>query len=94
MRTIQADEVAIEDEAFLMTNELLLFKSQLAATAFKLGKKKMGNELIEEISRFNPPWMTTELIRIFRESESSMDKRLYAIALKCCTKGTDLKFLM
>jgi hypothetical protein len=42
-----------------MTNELLIFKSKLAAKAYEVGKKNLGNDTIEEISRFNPPWLTT-----------------------------------
>ena len=77
-----------------MTNELLMFKIKLAATAYSLGKNKLGNELVDEVSGFNPPWMTTELIHIFKTAKNKLDKRIYAIALKGCAKGSDLEYLM
>ena len=70
-----------------MTNQLLRFKSKLAAKAYKFSKKNLGNELIDQISRFNPPWLTTELIDIFKNSNTKIDKRIYGVALKSCSKG-------
>jgi hypothetical protein len=32
-----------EDEKFMMTNDLLQFKSKLAAKAYSVGKKSLGN---------------------------------------------------
>ncbi len=43
IRTINADYVLDEDEKFMMTNDLLQFKSKLAAKAYSVGKKSLGN---------------------------------------------------
>ena len=43
IRTINADYVLDEDEKFMMTNDLLKFKSKLAAKAYLVGKKTLGN---------------------------------------------------
>ncbi len=43
IRTINADYVLDEDEKFMMTNDLLKFKSKLAAKAYSVGKKTLGN---------------------------------------------------
>jgi hypothetical protein len=59
-----------------------------------MGKKKLGNTIIEEISRFNPPWLTTELIEIFKKMHGKIDKRNFVVALNACSKGSDLKYLM
>lgn len=94
VRAINADEIIDGEQKFMMTNELLRFKSKLAGKAYSVGKKNLGNELIDEISRFNPPWLTTELIEIFKNSNTKIDKRIYGIAMKSCSKGNDLHYLM
>lgn len=47
IRVINANQIINDDEKFLMTNELLRFKSKQAAKAYKIGKKNLGNELID-----------------------------------------------
>lgn len=62
IRAINADYVIDPDQKFMMTNQLLKFKCGLAAKAYQVGKKNLGNELIDQINQFNPPWLTTKLI--------------------------------
>lgn len=87
IRAIKADYVIDPEEKFMMTNQLLQFKSKLAAKAYQTGSKNLGNELIDQISQFNPPWLTTKLIEIFKNSQIKIDKRIYGIAMKSCSKG-------
>lgn len=91
IRAINANEIIDSEQKFLMTNELLKFKCKLASKAFQTGKKSLGNALIDEISNFNPPWLTSELIKIFQACPTyKFDKRIYGLAMKACSKGKDL----
>ena len=43
IRAIKADYVIDPEEKFMMTNQLLQFKSKLAAKAYQKGMKNLGN---------------------------------------------------
>lgn len=43
IKAINANQIIEHEENFIMTNQLLKFKSKLAAKAFAIQKKKLGN---------------------------------------------------
>ena len=79
---------------YVMTNEFLLFKGVLAEKAYQQNHEKLGKEIIEEMKRFEPPWLTTQIIKILQNNSTIVKDEIFGIALESCVKGEDLEYLM
>jgi hypothetical protein len=65
----------------------------LCSRAFTLKKTKLANEIVEEVVRFEPPWISTELIKICKENPHC-DEQFITIAFNYCARGEDLEYIL
>lgn len=52
----------------IITDDFLKFKMQLCKKLFTMKKIKMGNQVLEDVMRYEPPWFSTEVVKILREN--------------------------
>ena len=71
----------------------LKFKTYLANKAFHHAKDKMANSIMNEVARYEPPWLSTELVRIIRHTRTC-DEQFIRIAFRHCARAEDLKYLL
>ena len=73
----------------IVTDEYLKFKVHLSNKCYNLKKVALGNQIIQEVMAFEPPWFSSDLVKILRENPN-IDDNFIKIAFKHCTRGEDL----
>ncbi len=73
----------------IVTNEYLKFKIDLAQLAYEKGKIKFGEQVLKQVLQYEPPWISSEIIKIIQKSPHSaaINHSFLNIAFEYCVKG-------
>ncbi len=77
----------------VITDEFLKFKVYLCNKAYSTKRHKLGSDTIEEVIKYEPPWISTELVNILKEN-SNIESSFIAIAFNYCARGEDLELIL